>query len=65
MDIMVPYTVILQDMFTGSVSSKVIDAPMDTKRAQRYITTSYAEAAHVVALVRGNHPVITGTPSAA
>lgn len=65
MDVMVPYTIILQDNETGSVSSKVIQAPQDAKRAQRYVTTNHAEAAHVVALVKGNHPVIHGMPGSA
>jgi hypothetical protein len=62
MEIMVPYTIILQDVVTGSVSSKVIQAPQDTRRAYRYVSTALAEEAHVVALVKGEHPVIIGSP---
>ena len=65
MDVMVPYTIILQNTTTGSVSSKVIQAPQDAKRAQRYVTTNHTEAAHVVALVKGTHPVIHGMPGSA
>lgn len=65
MNTMVPYTVILQDVKTGSVSTKVLQAPQDTKSAKEYVTWHCGGASHVVALVKGNHPVIIGTPGAA
>ena len=59
----VPYTVILQDDTTGSVSSEVINAPNDTLEAQRYVTSRCQEGMHVVALVKGEHPVVPGIPT--
>lgn len=64
MNMMVPYTVILQDNTTGSVSSRVMDAPQDAKRAKEYVTWHLSGTSHVVALVKGNHPVIHGSPGA-
>ncbi len=63
MNVHVPYTVILQDDSTGSVSSEVVNAPLDTPEAQRYITTVCPKGKHVVALVKGEHPVIPGIPT--
>ena len=65
MEIYVPYTVIMQDDSTGSVSSEVMDAPQDTVAARRYVTMEVPEGKHIVALVRGQHPVITGLPGSA
>lgn len=65
MNVLIPYTIIMQDVTTGSVSSKVIHGPVDSQDALRYVTATTAEAVHVVALVRGNHPVILGLPGPA
>jgi len=59
----VPYTVILQDDHTGSVSSEVVNAPNDTPEAQRYVTSRCPKGMHVVALVKGEHPVVPGIPT--
>lgn len=62
MNVHVPYTVIIQDDQTGSISSEVWRAPVGTSDAQRYVTTTCPKGKHVVALVRGDHPVIPGLP---
>ena len=62
MNVHVPYTVILQDDVSGSVSSKVYKAPVNTPDAQRYVTMVCPKGMHVVALVRGEHPIIPGLP---
>jgi hypothetical protein len=59
----VPYTVILQDTTTGSMSSRVMSAPCDSQEAIRYIHTMVTKEHHVMALVKGNHPVIPGLPT--
>lgn len=64
MNMLVPYTIIIQDSQTGSVSSRHMDAPQDTREAQRWVNTKCEATEHVVALVRGSHPVIIGTPCA-
>lgn len=64
MNTMVPYTIILQDIKTGSVSSRVMQAPQDTKSAKEYVTWHCGGSSHIVALVKGNHPVIHGSPGA-
>lgn len=64
MEIRVPYTVIMEDEGTGSVSSEVMNAPQDTVAARRHVTTEAPKGKHVVALVRGVHPVIHGIPGA-
>jgi len=58
----VPYTIILEDAETGSVSSEVMNAPQDTVAARRYATMESHKGKHVVAMVRGLHPVIIGLP---
>lgn len=63
MNVHVPYTVIMQDIVTGSVSSEVIHAPLDTPEAQRFVTLTCPKEKHVVALVKGEHPVIPGIPT--
>lgn len=65
MNMLVPYTIIIQDSRTGSVSSRHMDAPQDTQAAKLWVTTKCETNEHVVALVRGNHPVIIGSPGAA
>ena len=62
MNVHVPYTVIFQDDTTGSVSSEVTPAPVDTLAAQEYVTKACPEGKHVVALLRGVHSVIPGVP---
>ena len=62
MDVLVPYTVIKQHSVTGSVSSEVIDAPQDTQRAKTYINRLLPPPDHVVAFIKGTHPVIIGAP---
>ena len=64
MNTMVPYTIILQDIKTGSVSSRVMQAPQDAKSEKEYVTWHCGGSSHIVALVKGNHPVITGSPGA-
>jgi hypothetical protein len=64
MEVRVPYTVIMEDEGTGSVSSEVMHAPQDTVAARRYVTMEAPEGKHVVAMVRGLCPVIHGLPGA-
>jgi len=63
MSSLVPWTVILQDAVTGSMSSRCLDAPTDSSSAVRYIHTVVEEGQQVMALVKGNHPVIPGIPT--
>ncbi len=65
MNVHVPYTVIFQDDNTGSVSSEVTPAPVDSYAAQEYITKACPKGKHVVALLRGVHSVIPGVPVSA
>jgi hypothetical protein len=63
MSITVPYTVILQSVSTGSVSTMLMEASPNTPAAQARANTVAPQGTHVVALVKGNHPVIPGVPS--
>ena len=63
-ELYVPYTVIMEDDSTGSVSSEVMNAHKDTVAARRYVTMEAPKGKHVVAMVRGLHPVIHGLPGA-
>lgn len=63
MQFTVPYTVILQNDDTGNVSTMLIEAPPDTPEAQANATKAAPKGHHVVALVRGMHPVIPGVPT--
>ena len=65
MEIRVPYTVIMEDEGTGSVCTRVVHAPLDTSEAQRFVTMACPEGMHVMALVKGAHPVIPGIPTSA
>ena len=63
MSFTVPYTVILQDDVTGNVSTMLMEASPDTPSAQREATKAAPKGHHVVALVKGMHPVIPGVPT--
>ncbi len=63
MSITVPYTVILQRSDTGSVSTMLMEASPNTPAARERANTVAPKGTHVVALVRGNHPVIPGVPT--
>lgn len=58
----VPYTVILQSDSTGSVSSMLLEASCNTEAARLMATKVAPKGSHVVALVRGQHPVLPGLP---
>ena len=62
MNITVPYTVILQSSDTGSVSAMLIEASPNTISARDRATTVAPKGHHVVALVKGSHPIIKGAP---
>ncbi len=64
MNITVPYTVILQSSDTGSVSTMLMEASPNTNAARTRATTVAPKGTHVVALVKGTHPIIPGTPGA-
>ena len=64
MTITVPYTVILQSDSTGSVSSMLLEASPNTASARSMATKAAPKGMHVMALVRGQHPVIIGAPGA-
>jgi hypothetical protein len=58
----VPYTVILQSDSTGSVSSMLLEASPNAQAARLMATKAAPIGSHVVALVRGQHPVLPGIP---
>lgn len=59
---MVPYTLVLQDIMTGDVSSMLLDAPASATLAKLYVAAMYRGNCDVVALVRGKHLVIPAMP---
>ena len=63
MIITVPYTVILQSVATGSVSTMLMEASPNTISARERATKVAPEGTHVVALLKGNHPIIKGAPT--
>ena len=64
MTVTVPYTVILQNDSTGSVSTMLLEASPNTASARSMATKAAPKGMYVVALVRGQHPVILGAPGA-
>ena len=62
MNITVPYTVILQSEASGSVSTMLIEASPDTPEARDRANTLAPKGHHVLALVKGCHPIIKGAP---
>ena len=63
MSFTVPYTVILQNDSTGNVSTMLMEASPDTPSARIEATKVAPAGHHVVALVKGMHPVIPGIPT--
>lgn len=63
MNVTVPYTVILQSNDTGSVSTMLIEASPNTISARDRATKVAPKGTHVVALVKGSHPIIKGVPT--
>ncbi len=63
MNVTVPYTVILQSSETGSVSTMLIEASPNTISARDRATKVAPKGTHVVALVKGSHPIIKGAPT--
>ncbi len=63
MNVTVPYTVILQSSDTGSVSTMLIEASPNTISARDRATKVAPKGTHVVALVKGSHPIIKGVPT--
>ena len=65
MEYAVPYTVIIQDVSTGSVSSMLLHGPRDTLAVQLLANKACEPESHVVAIIRGMHPVLPGLPCTA
>ena len=65
MEVRVPYTIIMQDDTTGSVHTMLMDAPQDTSYARRMAIKAMLPGHTLVAMLKGEHPIIPGVPTPA